>query len=128
MQAEILQNSLKNTCARVSLLTKLQAEACNFTKKETLAQMFSREFCENSEDTFFTEHLRATVSAYTQKEIQKLFWKVLQSCSKHAHWIFRSIYSWQHSILLQKSPLQTLYFEFSKYFLNRYSIEHMWTV
>ena len=128
MQAEILQNSLKNTCARVSLLTKLQAEACNFIKKETLAQMFSREFCENSEDTFFTEHLRATVSAYTQKEIQKLFWKVLQSCSKHAHWIFRSIYSWQHSILLQKSPLQTSYFEFSKYFLNRYSIEHMWTV
>ena len=82
MQAEILQNSQKNTCARVSFLTKLQAEAWNFIKKETLAQVFSREFCENSENTFFTEHLRATVSAYTQKGIQKLFLKVLQFCSK----------------------------------------------
>ena len=81
-QAQILQNSQKNTCARMSLLTKLQDEACNFIKKETLAQVFSREFCENSENTFFTEHLRATVSGYTQKEIPKLFWKVLQFCSK----------------------------------------------
>ena len=38
---EILQNSHENTCARVSVLIKLQAEACNFIKKETLAQVFS---------------------------------------------------------------------------------------
>ena len=35
---------------------------CNFIKKETLAQVFSCEFCEISKDTFFTEHLRATAS------------------------------------------------------------------
>ena len=29
-------------------------------KKETLAQVFSCEFCEISNNTFFTEHLRAT--------------------------------------------------------------------
>ena len=31
--------------------------SCNFTKKETLALMFSCEFCEISKKTFFTEHL-----------------------------------------------------------------------
>ena len=42
---EILQNSQESTCARVSFLIKLQAEACNFIKKETLAEVFSSEFC-----------------------------------------------------------------------------------
>ena len=32
-------------------------EACSFIKKETLAQVFSCEFCEISKKTFFTEHL-----------------------------------------------------------------------
>ena len=54
---EILQNSPENTCARVSFLIKLQArgprpEACNFIKKETLAQVFSCELCEISKNTF----------------------------------------------------------------------------
>ena len=42
----------KNTCARI----------CKFIKKETLAQMFSCEFCEISKNTFFTDHLWSTVS------------------------------------------------------------------
>ena len=42
---------------------KLQA-ACNFIKKETLALVFSCKFCEISKNTFFTEHLRATASAW----------------------------------------------------------------
>ena len=37
-------------------------EASNFIKTETLAQVFSREFCEISKSTFFTEHLQATAS------------------------------------------------------------------
>ena len=41
---EILQNSQENTSARVSFLIKLQAESCNFIKKETLVQVFSYEF------------------------------------------------------------------------------------
>ena len=32
-------------------------EACNFIKKETLAQMFSCEFSEIFENTYFIEHL-----------------------------------------------------------------------
>ena len=41
---KILQNSQENSCARVSLLIKLQAKACNFIKKGTLAKVFSCEF------------------------------------------------------------------------------------
>ena len=33
---------------------------CNMIKKETLAQVFSCEFCEISKNIFFTEHLLAT--------------------------------------------------------------------
>ena len=43
---EILQNSQKNTCARNSFLIKLQA-------LETLAQVFSCEFCEISKNTLY---------------------------------------------------------------------------
>ena len=42
---EISQNSKENTCAR--------GAACNFIKKETLAQVFSCEFCKISKNTFF---------------------------------------------------------------------------
>ena len=37
-------------------------EPYNFVKKETLAQMFSCEFCEISKHTYFNEHLWATAS------------------------------------------------------------------
>ena len=47
---EISQSSQENTFARVSFLIKLQA--CNFIKKETLAQVFSCELCEISKNTF----------------------------------------------------------------------------
>ena len=49
---EISQNLQENTSARVSF----------FIKKETLAQVFSWEFCENSNNTFFTEHPMVTAS------------------------------------------------------------------
>ena len=40
-------------------------EACNFIKKESLPQVFTCEFYENSKNTFFTEHLRTTASVAT---------------------------------------------------------------
>ena len=48
---EISQNSQENTGARVSL--NFWSEACNFIKKDTLAQVLS---C-YPVNTFFTEHL-----------------------------------------------------------------------
>ena len=50
---EISQNSQENTRARVSFLIRLHEEACNFIKKETLAQVFSCEFCDISKNTSF---------------------------------------------------------------------------
>ena len=38
------------------------SRASNFIEKETLAQVFSCEFCEISKNTFFTEHFWATAS------------------------------------------------------------------
>ena len=52
---DILQNSQGKTCATVSFLIK-------FFKKETLALVFSCEFCKISKNIFFTEHLWATIS------------------------------------------------------------------
>ena len=58
-----LQNSQEHTYDRASfLMITLPATACNFIKKQTLAQMFSREFCEISKNTFFTKYLQATAS------------------------------------------------------------------
>ena len=61
---EISQNSQENTCARVIFLIKSQTEAgaYNFINKETLAQVFSCEFCKISKNTLLTEHLWATAS------------------------------------------------------------------
>ena len=53
---------MQNTSARLSFLIKLQVEACNFIKKETLAQVFSCEFCEISKGNFPTKHLQMTAS------------------------------------------------------------------
>ena len=50
---EISQNSQENTCTRVSFLINLQAKACNFVKKETLAQVFSCQVCEIFKNTSF---------------------------------------------------------------------------
>ena len=66
MFLEISQNSQENTCARVSFLIKLQA--LNFIKNETLAQVFSCEFCEISKNTFLAEHLRVTASDHQSLE------------------------------------------------------------
>ena len=43
-------NSQENICAKVSFLIKLRAQACNFVKKETLAQVLS---CEISQKSLF---------------------------------------------------------------------------
>ena len=64
---EISQNSQENTCVRVSFLIKLQTQACNFIKKETLLQVFSCEFCEICKNNFFYRtHLVAASEIYVK--------------------------------------------------------------
>ena len=60
---EISQKSQEKTCTRVIFLNKVAGlQACNFIKKETVAQVFSCEFCEIFKNTFFTEYLWTTAS------------------------------------------------------------------
>ena len=44
-------------------------EACNFIKKDTLAQVFFCEFCEIFKNTFFTEYIWMTASDDLKNEI-----------------------------------------------------------
>ena len=44
-----------------SLFNKVAGQACNFIKKDTVAQVFSCEFCENSKTNFF--HRTSLVAA-----------------------------------------------------------------
>ena len=61
------------------------SEVRNFIKKETLAQLFSCEFCNISKNTFYTEHLWATASALIDPDkivnyfSVKSFWRLWTS-------------------------------------------------
>ena len=68
---EISPNSQKAPVPGLFLI-KLRAKAEKRFKKETLAQVFSCEFCEISNNTLFTEHLRATGS-----NVYRSFWEPL---------------------------------------------------
>ena len=60
MFLEISQNSQENTCARVCKATLLKShfgKACNFIKKEILAQCFPVNFAKFLRTPFLTEHL-----------------------------------------------------------------------
>ena len=50
---EISPNLQENTCASVSFLIMLQALACFFIKKVTLAQVLSSEICKIFKNNFF---------------------------------------------------------------------------
>ena len=58
---KFLQNSQENTCARISFLISWWPEAGSFIKKESLAQVFSYEFCEMFKKTFFYRTPTVTV-------------------------------------------------------------------
>ena len=62
---EISQKSQENTCARISCLIKVQA--WGFRQNETLALMFSCDFCKISKNTIFyrTPHIAASANYLT---------------------------------------------------------------
>ena len=68
---KIPENSQENTCARGSFLIKLQVSACNFIKKETLAQVLSCEFSEIFKKTLFHKIPPVAVSAKNMLELLK---------------------------------------------------------
>ena len=75
----ISQNLQENTFARV-FFNKAAGGACNFIKKETLAQVFSCEICEIFKNSNFGEHLRIA-SASDSRLIQTSFRDVCMTLS-----------------------------------------------
>ena len=59
-----------------------KVEACNFIKKETMAQVFFCEFCKNFKNTFFSKNtaVSASVSDYHMK-----WWTSLQPSLVHVN-------------------------------------------
>ena len=71
------KNFIKNTCARVSFLTKLQASGT-----ETLAQVFSCEFCESFRNTFFQRTPPVAVSGRSiWNSVKNLWWSFFSEVS-----------------------------------------------
>ena len=63
---KISQNSQENNCARVSFFNKTAGlRPATLLKKETLAQVFSRKFCEIFKNTFFIKHLQWDAASVT---------------------------------------------------------------
>ena len=58
-----------------SFLNKV-AGLSNFIKKETLTQVFSREFCETFKNTYFEEHLQ-TAASDSVKHLQYSFYAAI---------------------------------------------------
>ena len=91
-QLEILQNSQENTCARDSFLIKLllinfnkkESLACKFIKKESLAQVFSCEFCEYSHEISpYMNHFNHTVIQSDQLKVSEYPFKQNKNMSKN---------------------------------------------
>ena len=123
---EISRNSQENTCTRVSFLIKSQAEACNFIKKQTLAQVFSCEFCEISNNTFSHGKLPDGCFSISQgNPSSKLFWLTnlwVDSIQFPAHHKKSIKINKNHSIITKKFNLVFLggrYHEFFAILIRR---------
>ena len=68
---EISQDSQENTCRRVSFNKVAGLRSVTVLKEETMAQVFSCEFCEISKNTFFIEHLRWPFLTHNRQRKQK---------------------------------------------------------
>ena len=63
LQVLLLQTKALSVSSTKNSLSKITAKKLGF--KETLAQVFSCEFCEISKNTFFTKQLWATASGFS---------------------------------------------------------------
>ena len=79
----VLRNFTKFTGKH--LYQSLQPKAFNFIKKETLAQMFSCEFCEIFKNTFFAKCLQTTASI-SLWSIKKILFKGQFKISASVSW------------------------------------------
>ena len=99
----------------------MQAEACNFIKKETQAQVFSCEFCKISKYTFSTEHVWAAACylfiSFIQKVIfltrhgfapRKIIGKTIMfGCFPLEEFFYRRHSKWPYVNMIQKQLLRS---------------------
>ena len=62
-----LEQPINDQITKLYWITQIRPEAATRCEKETLAQVFSCEFCEISKNTFFPEHLWTTASIRRQQ-------------------------------------------------------------
>ena len=91
---EISQNSQEDTCARVSLLIKSYFNK-GFIKKETLAQVFSCEFCEIFKNTFF--YRIPPLAASVLNPCGKLFWDLPHITFQNSNWLVSFLISFPYT-------------------------------
>ena len=77
MKGRLLRSSHRSCSVKKGVLKSF--EACNFTKKESLAQVFSCKFCKLSKSNFFTEHLQTTASDFFIQDLYRKYEKNLQN-------------------------------------------------
>ena len=112
---KISQNSQENTCARVSFLIKLQTPG-NFIKTETLALVFSCEFCEII-TIFFIEHISWLLFGYV------FIWISSDTLESRLFFLIFRFFSTQNIFI----PTQVFSCEYSVTFRNTYFEEHLRT-
>ena len=111
------------------MFLEILPKACNFIKKESLAQVFSCEFCEISKNILFTEHLWATASVYFgffECSYLHLFWQVFgRNPRVTQNWDTNSSYA--RLSFLKKAHAMSFVFDFSRkvIFLFARSISHV---
>ena len=83
-------------CFATLLKSHFCIQACNFIKRETLAQVFSCEFYEIFKNTFLTEHLRWLLLTFYSESTLRSF---RTSCSKQEQYLkFKlTVTSWKYS-------------------------------
>ena len=92
---DVLKKFTENHYCQSLFLINCRPQACNSIKKETLAQVFSYEFCKIFKKTFFIEHIQWLFSEYV------FFWTV---CCTLSHSYF--LWNISNPLLKMKTPFQ----------------------
>ena len=74
LKKSVLKNVTKFTgsiCARLFFSISCKLETYNFIRRETLAKVLPREFCEIFMSNYFVEHLRTVVAVYCATNIKR---------------------------------------------------------
>ena len=120
---EISQNSQENTCARASLLVKLQAKVGNFIKKRSCFLVFPMNFAKFGRTPFLKKHLWWLLLVLQNR----CSYKFLNTHQKIS--LLKSLFNTvrdlkTHNFSKKETPTQLFSCEYHKIFKKRCFIEH----